>query len=159
MIFSNMSPSERRPDPRVITWFENNEHLIYLSVITIAEIQFGIENLLARGATRRAAALQRWLGEITLLHSSRLLAVDPSVAAATAKLWSKAKYSGHGLDFRDAAIAATALVYRMTVLTEPTSQIALSASLSRGSKRGQIRAVERVICTNPLTRPSKTHTK
>lgn len=116
-VLSHLSPSERRKDPQIVAWFESNGHQIYLSAITIAEVQFGIESLLMRGATRKAATLQQWLDQTVAQYADRVLPVDAAVAMEAGRLRARAKFSGHTSNFRDAAIAATAAGYRMSVLT------------------------------------------
>lgn len=84
---------------------------VYLSVITISEIQKGIE--LKRRTDRIAASsLQRWLDGLQATYSDRILPVDVAVALAWGRLNAGRVYLP-----ADALVAATALVYRKVVVT------------------------------------------
>jgi toxin FitB len=84
---------------------------LYLSVITISQIQKGIE---IRRRTDRIAAssLQRWLDGLQAIYSDRVLPVDMAVALAWGRLKADRVYP-----VADALIAATALVHRKVVVT------------------------------------------
>jgi len=85
---------------------------LFLSVITVLEIETGILLLERRDPTQEGVLLS-WLNtQVMPAFSNRILAVDTAVAQRCAKL--------HVLDprsDRDAIIAATALVHEMTVVT------------------------------------------
>ncbi len=100
---------------------------LYLSVITIQELEIGV--LLAeRRDPSQGAIFRAWLNDHVLpAFSGRILAVDTAVAQRSARL--------HVPDLRpvrDGLIAATALVHGMTVVTrnvtdfEPTGVLLLN---------------------------------
>jgi len=104
------------PDPRVKRWLETTDRrLQYVSVITLAEIQKGIELL---GEGKRRAQLQSWLEQdLEAWFSGRILSVDHQVAKRWAKLVATGVRTGRPLPAVDSLIAATALVHDLTVVT------------------------------------------
>ncbi|ENW95646.1 type II toxin-antitoxin system VapC family toxin [Acinetobacter sp. NIPH 298] len=103
-IISEMMKPE--PNPTVRTWL--NEQVIetlYLSSVTIAELQFGI-GVLAEG--RRKQALTSLLAQIVPLFEQRILAFDFKAAEHYAKLAVEARLAGKGFPTPDGYIAAIA---------------------------------------------------
>ncbi len=85
---------------------------LFLSVITILELETGILSLQRRDPSQ-SAILRSWLiGHVFPGFSERILSVDIAVARRCAKLHVPNRKSD-----RDAIIAATALVHGMTVVT------------------------------------------
>jgi predicted nucleic acid-binding protein len=88
-----------------------------LSAITLAEIQAGISQLERKGSARRAAALAHWLSAILELYDSRTLSFTSSAALEAGRLLDRAIGAGANPGFEDAAIAATAAVHNLTIVT------------------------------------------
>jgi toxin FitB len=92
---------------------------LYLSAITILEIEAGAL-LLARRDAAQGAMLRSWIdGQVLRAFAGRILPVDTAVAQRCARL--------HVPDpraERDALIAATALVHRLKVATRNVSDFA-----------------------------------
>ena len=87
----------------------------YVSVITLAEIQKGIE-LLAEG--NRRAQLQQWLErDLEAWFSGRVIPVDRHVAGRWASLVAEGARTGRSLPAVDSLIAATALAHDLTIVT------------------------------------------
>ena len=85
---------------------------LYVSAITLLELEMGVLQLERRDGTR-GAVLRAWLdGHVLPAFAGRVLAVDASVALQCARL-----HVPDRLSERDAMIAATAMVHRMTVVT------------------------------------------
>lgn len=85
---------------------------LFLSVITILELEMGVL-LSERRDPAQGAILRAWLdGQILPAFSGRILAVDTAVARRCAKLHVPDPRSE-----RDALIAATALTHGLTVVT------------------------------------------
>jgi hypothetical protein len=114
-----------RPDAGVVAWLaEVDEDRVHLSVITIAEIRFGIERL-ARG--RRRSRLDAWLrDELALRFEARILPISPPVADAWGKVVSARDEIGRPIGTMDAFIAATAEVHDLTLVTRDRADFALS---------------------------------
>ena len=105
-----------RPNPGLIGWMEStDEDRICISVITLAEIGYGVERL-PTGARRRR--LENWLGhELPLRFEGRILSVDVEVAEVWGKIVSRSEATGHPIGAMDAFLAATAELHRMTMVT------------------------------------------
>jgi len=85
---------------------------LYLSVVTILEIERGIAQV-GRRDELRAQRLQRWLeDELLDVFRARILPVDVPAARRTARL-----HVPDPRPERDALIAGTALAHNMTVAT------------------------------------------
>ena len=106
-----------RTHPKVVTWADSVQAGdLFLSVITILEIEAGTL-MLARRDAAQGAVLRSWIDDKVLpAFAGRILAIDTPVAQRCARL--------HVPDpraERDALIAATALVHRMCVVTRNVS--------------------------------------
>ncbi len=107
------------PDAGVKRWLETTDRQIqYVSVITLAEIQKGIE-LLATG--KRRSQLEQWLQQdLEQWFSGRIISVDRQVAVCWASFLAQLAPVGRPLPTVDSLIAATALVYDLTIVTHNT---------------------------------------
>lgn len=102
---------------RFRTWVREHDERLFLSTITLAEIQAGISQLERKGLARRAAALTHWLDAILELYDSRTLPFTCAAALTAGRLLDLATAAGVDPGFEDAAIAATAAVHDLTVVT------------------------------------------
>ncbi len=102
-----------RTHPKVAAWADAvNASDLYLSVITILEIEAGAL-LIARRDARQGAVLRAWIDSKVLpTFAGRILPVDTAVALCCARL-----HMPDPRAERDALIAATALVHRLRVVT------------------------------------------
>jgi toxin FitB len=107
-------------NPNVKAWSERvSSTSLFLSVISILELEMGI-NLIERRDATQAALLRTWLNHYVLpAFNGRILSVDTAVALCCGKLHVPDPRSD-----RDALIAATALVHNMTVITRNVSDFA-----------------------------------
>jgi predicted nucleic acid-binding protein len=101
-------------------WIRAHGENLFLSVITLAEVQAGISRLERKKASRCAADLAHWLDAIVELYQSRILPLTVPVALEAGRLLDRAIGSGVEAGFEDAAIAATASIHDLTVVTENT---------------------------------------
>lgn len=102
-----------KADGHVAAWADSMDAAdLYLSVVTIQELEIGV--LLAeRRDPPRGAVFRAWLNDHVLpAFSGRILAVDTAVALRSARLHVPDPHP-----VRDGLIAATALVHSMTVVT------------------------------------------
>jgi predicted nucleic acid-binding protein len=99
------------------SWIRAHGESLFLSVITLAEIQVGIAQLERKGASWRATDLAHWFEAIVELYESRVLPLTIVVALETGRLLDRAIGKGVDAGFEDAAIAATASVHDLTVVT------------------------------------------
>lgn len=112
-VISELRKSEQRADPRVRSWIASRDPSdLYLSVLTIMEIEIGIGRLNRRDSVQ-AGLLQTWLDDNLLkVFAGRILSVDLAVARRAARL-----HVPDPSPERDAIIAATAAVRGLTVVT------------------------------------------
>jgi predicted nucleic acid-binding protein len=115
--------SERRkpkPEPRVTAFYDAQPlNALYISVVSIAEIRFGIE--LQQDVTRRAA-LNEWL-TLTLRRAFawRILPATEDILLKWRTLMEDGRKIGHTYSHPDLVLAATALQYGLTVVTRDRS--------------------------------------
>jgi hypothetical protein len=109
-----------KADRKVTAWAEGvPAACLYLSVISILELELGVL-LSERRDHEQGRLLRQWLDHRVLpAFSSRMLVVDVSVAQRRARLHVPDRCSE-----RDALIAATALVHRLTVVTRNVADFA-----------------------------------
>jgi hypothetical protein len=116
LLDTNVVSELRRParaDPNVLAWAAGaHPDDLYLSAITILEIEIGVLTLARRDAVQ-GAALRAWLEDRILAgFEGRILAIDVDVSRQCAGL-----HVPDRRPERDALIAATALVHHLTVVT------------------------------------------
>ena len=115
-VVSSSAPS-RRPPAASAQWLKTHSDELFLSTVTIAEIDSGIAKLTRTGREDRASELEAWLDMVLHLYGARVLPFDVPAARVAGKLLDKARGGGHFPGFADIAIAATAGSRGLTVLT------------------------------------------
>ncbi|EMY1531079.1 type II toxin-antitoxin system VapC family toxin [Salmonella enterica subsp. enterica serovar Wedding] len=113
VIYELRKAGDGKADSQVMRWFSSvNSRQLYLSVITLLELERGILRVERRDVLQ-GQMLRRWLdGNVLPVFSDRILPVDVAVVRQCARL--------HVPDPRpesDTLIAATALIHGMTVVT------------------------------------------
>ncbi len=116
-IVSARAPSRTAASTALITWMDDPSADLYMSAVSIAEIEAGIARLRRQGASRRAADLTAWLDTILHLYEERILPFDVPAARIAGALSDLARSRGHVPGFVDLAIAATARLHGFVVLT------------------------------------------
>jgi hypothetical protein len=116
-VLSTGAPSKVQSIQELVTWMDRNSERLYVSVVTIAEIEDGIAKSAREGATRKAARLREWLETLVHLYSPRILPFDLAAARIAGLLSDGARGRGHTAAFTDLAIAAIARHHDLTVLT------------------------------------------
>lgn len=100
-----------RPHGAVLAWLESiAEDDLHLSAVTLGEIQAGIEITREQDA-EKAATIEAWADQVA--NTYNILAMD----AATFRLWATLMHRQSDTVYEDAMIAATALRYKLTVVT------------------------------------------
>jgi hypothetical protein len=114
-----------RPNPGVVTWLaQADEDLLFMSVITLAELRYGIERMQA-GARRRR--LDEWLrSELPLRFDARILPIDRVVAELWGAVVARSEAAGRPIGAMDAFLAATAQAHGITLVTRNTSDFEAS---------------------------------
>jgi hypothetical protein len=104
------------PDAGVAAWLaEVDEDRVFVSVITLAELRYGIERMTTGNRRRR---LDEWLrNELPLRFEGRILAIDGATADAWGRIVVRREVSGRPISATDAFIAATVEVHGLTLVT------------------------------------------
>lgn len=113
------------PEPAVVAFVrEQPEERLYLSVLTLGEIEKGIARL---ADERRQLKLRQWL-EVDLQRrfAGRFLDVTPAVASRWGRIQGEAERHGRRMPVIDGLLAATALHYGCAVATRNCADIAAS---------------------------------
>ena len=113
-VISGLRPPERAPE--LVTWLaRQNDADLYLSVVTLGEIERGIarQDLLDPGFARD---LRDWMTRTMQLFADRLLPVDAQSARICGQLSAQLGHAG-----ADLLIAATALRHDAVVVTRNVS--------------------------------------
>lgn len=104
-----------RPHGAVLAWLSAvDDARLYISVVTIGEIQAGIELTRDQDETR-AAQIEAWLDVVA--GSYNVLPMD----ASTFRIWARLMHRRSDTVYEDAMIAATAKVHNLTVVTRNTA--------------------------------------
>lgn len=115
-VISAVSPT--RPVPAaLVEWMDAQSASLYLSVVTIAEVEDGIAKLRREKATRRSKDLAQWLDAVLHLYGDRILAFDTAAARLAGELSDRARGQGHAPGFADIIIGATARQHALTILS------------------------------------------
>ena len=100
-----------KPHGAVVAWIQSIEDKdLYLSAVTIGEIQAGIEITREQDVTK-AVQIERWLDMVADTYN--VLPMDSSVF----RVWAKLMHRTSDTLYEDAMIAATAKVHHLTVVT------------------------------------------
>jgi len=104
------------PDNHVVGWMKRAEETsLYLSVLTIGELEKGIAKL---PVSSRRTKLETWVrSDLADRFRERLLAIDGTIAATWGKLAGEAETRGVPLPVIDGLIAATGLAHDLTIAT------------------------------------------
>lgn len=89
-----------------------DDSALFLSVITIGEMRQGVESIRHRGDKTQADRLERWLNRVTSDYAEAILPFDEE----TAHVWGRLRVPNPENPL-DKQIAATALIYDLTVVT------------------------------------------
>lgn len=113
LLDTNVVSELRKPRPHgaVLAWLESvDEAQLFVSAVTLGEIQAGIELTREQDATK-AAEIEAWLE--LLARAYNVLPMD----AASFRHWAKLMHRQSNTLYEDAMIAATAKNHGLTVVT------------------------------------------
>lgn len=120
LLDTNVVSELRKPKPHgaVVAWLTSIDAAdLYLSVVTVGEIQAGIELTRDQDA-KKAELIESWLERVTETYS--VLPMD----AATFRAWARLMHRRSDTLYEDAMIAATARMHNLTVVTHNVSDFA-----------------------------------
>ena len=89
-----------------------DESRVFISVVTVGELRRGVESIRHRGDIRQANQLENWLGLLLADYQDHILDINRDIA----QLWGHLR-APHPENALDKQIAATALIYELTVVT------------------------------------------
>ena len=116
--------AKRAPNRNVIAWLDaQDEASLFISVITLGEIEKGILKLRATDA-HRSQKLTAWLGLVEQRFSGRTLPLDSASLHVWAQLSANAELAGKPLPVMDGLIMATAQCHGLTVVTRNVQDFA-----------------------------------
>lgn len=101
------------PHPAVAGFLAAEENL-WLSVIVIGELEFGVQSL-PEGSRRDG--LRDWLAAIVREFDDRILPIEAAEAEWSAAFSARVRRTGGTLTLADALIAGTAMVHGLAVVT------------------------------------------
>ena|SRR5205807_3009927 len=133
LLDTNVVSEGMKPQPNagVVSWLDNvDEDRVFISVITLTELRYGIERMPAGSRRKR---LEDWLQrELPLRFDGRILPIDESIADAGGRASARSEAAGRPIEAMDAFLAATAEVHGLTLVTRNQSdfKVVLKATLS-----------------------------
>jgi toxin FitB len=124
LLDTNIISETRRfkPEAKVLAFIIDHPlEELYISIVTVAELRFGIE-LLTQGDARRVE-LNEWLSsEIRPMFEHRVLPITEDVMLRWRLLVHQGRKAGYTYSQPDLLIAATALQHGLTVVTRDQSE-------------------------------------
>ncbi|MFG2694788.1 type II toxin-antitoxin system VapC family toxin [Kitasatospora sp. NPDC048407] len=117
-----------KPDPAVVAWACSvPAPALYLSVITIAEIEMGVAQT---ADPQRRATFELALAGIQDEYRNRIAAIGEREALAYLAIHRELKSNGTSIDPPDALIAATAIANGWTVVSRNIKHLARTGALT-----------------------------
>jgi predicted nucleic acid-binding protein len=113
LLDTNVVSELRKPKPHgaVLAWLQGvDDKDLFLSAVTIGEIQAGIEITRAQDLAK-ASQIEQWLDQVA--GSYNIVPMD----AAVFRMWAKLMHKTSDTLMEDAMIAATAKVHQWVVVT------------------------------------------
>jgi predicted nucleic acid-binding protein len=116
-----------QPNEKVVSWLADlDPDKVYLSVVTLGEIQKGIERL---PPSKKKEALRAWLKDDLLIRfRGRLLPLETGEMLTWGSLISKVEAKGTPMPLIDSLIAATALHHDFVLVTRDENDFAPSGA-------------------------------
>jgi toxin FitB len=108
------------PEPKVIDCLNAiKPEQVFLSAVTIGEIQFGISN---RPLSNRRTELEIWLNESLFQQfANRILSLDADIFLTWGQMTAQQRKQGKPMGVMDSLIAAVALQHGMVLITRNVS--------------------------------------
>lgn len=127
-ILSKLRKIAKHPDPCLELWItKHDEHDFFLSVLTLGEIEQGI-NKLKNPKERRI--LEEWYtGDVVARFAGKILDIDLQTASKWGQLMGAYQKKGINVPVVDGLIAATAITHDLIVVTANTKDFALIEEL------------------------------
>ncbi len=130
--------------PGLAAWMDRNSAKLFLSVITVAEVEDGIARSRRQGAQRKADRLAEWLETLLHLYGSRILPVDLPTARRLGSLADRVRGQGQAPGLADLAIAAVAQASGCTILIRNLRHFAMLDIPALDPRRSRTRIAKSV---------------
>ena len=117
--------AKKAPATKVIAWLdEQDETSLFISVITLGEIEKGILKL-RKADPRRSQKLTNWLGKVEQRFAGRILPLDAAALHVWAQIAAHTELAGQPMPVMDGLLMATAQCHGLTVVTRNVQDFAL----------------------------------
>jgi predicted nucleic acid-binding protein len=118
-VVSMLSPSQTEASAEFLDWLERADRKaqVFLSVITVHEIERGIASLDQKGASAKAAGLRTWQAGLLATFDDKILTLHTPAASLSGRLEAQALAAGHHPGMADALIAGIARTHDVAVVT------------------------------------------
>ena len=113
---------KKKSDKKVVSWLEAcDEEFLFLSVLTIGEIQKGITKL---EDSKRKTSIQNWLDKDLLERfDDRILPLTIEIASTWGQIQGEAEMCGESIPTIDGLLGATAVTHNLTIVTRNEKDI------------------------------------
>ncbi|MBK1674172.1 VapC toxin family PIN domain ribonuclease [Ectothiorhodospira shaposhnikovii] len=117
-----LAPLSAEAPAGFLDWLDrmDGDGRLFLSVVSVHEIEKGIALLDHKGATAKAASLKSWLSGLVSTYEDKIIGFDAEAAAIGGRLEAKALAAGHDPGMADAVIAGIAAVHELIIVTRNT---------------------------------------
>jgi hypothetical protein len=121
-VVSMLAPSMTQASADFLNWLDrmDGNGRLFLSVVSIHEIEKGIALLDHKRATARAASLKAWLSGLVCTYDDKIISFDAQAAAIGGRLEARALAAGHDPGMADAVIAGIAAAHELVIVTRNT---------------------------------------
>jgi predicted nucleic acid-binding protein len=102
--------------PKLVHWIQRHEGEIFLSIVSFAELQFGLE----RAPASHQASLAAWLAELRQKLGPATEELTEPVLVRWKELLAELKAKNRTMNCEDSLITATALFHGHTLVTHNT---------------------------------------
>ena len=114
-VVSMLDPRRQAHSPSLVAWLVANGSRLFLSVVTIMELEAGVQKLQRTGQAERRVEVERLTDTIMQRFEDRVLPVDVEVARLATRLAEAVHQQPVALP--DLLIAATAQCHGLTLVT------------------------------------------
>lgn len=115
-VFAPGRPGDPLERQRLAAWLEERTEELFLSAVTVLEVQTGVDKARRKGSPR-ADQLARWLDRVLDEYGDRIVPFDLIAGRLAGSLADAARAQGRDPGLADIMIAATALAHGHTMVT------------------------------------------
>ena len=117
--------AKKTPTQKVIAWLdEQDEASLFISVISLGEIEKGILKLRANDP-QRSQKLTAWLAQVEQRFAGRILPLDAAALQVWAQISARSELAGQPLPVMDGLLMACAQCHGLTVVTRNVQDFVL----------------------------------